>query len=61
MERLRRENFELTEKLEELLSANQQLRDSNLLLQGKCETLMEDLSVKEARWTEREEQLKAEV
>ena len=41
--------------------ANQQLRDSNLLLQGKCETLLEDLSVKEARWTQREEQLKAEV
>lgn len=61
LERLPRENAELTEKLEEVLSANQQLRDSHLLLQGKCETLLEDLSVKEARWTHREEQLKAEV
>ena len=61
MERLKRENFELSEKLEDLLSVNQQLRDSNLLMQGKCETLLEDLSIKEARWTEREEQLKEEV
>ena len=61
MERVRRENSELTEKLERLVSANQQLRDSNLLLQGKCETLLEDLSIKEAQWSQREEELKAEV
>ena len=61
MEQLKRENADLTEKLEQLLSVNQQLRDSNLLLEGKCETLLEDLSVKEARWTQREEELKDEV
>ena len=61
VKRLRRENSELTEKLEELLTANQQLRDSNLVLQGKCETLFDDLSVKEAQWSQREEELKAEV
>ena len=61
MEQLKRENADLTEKLEQLLAVNQQLRDSNLLLEGKCETLLEDLSVKEARWTQREEELKDEV
>ena len=61
LERLKAENTDLTEKLEDILSANQQLRDSNLLMQGKCETLLEDLSIKEARWTQREEQLKEEV
>ena len=61
MERLKADNVDLTGKLEDILSANQQLRDSNLLMQGKCETLLEDLSIKEARWTQREEQLKEEV
>ena len=40
---------------------NEELRDSSLLLQGKCETLLEDLSVKEAQWTQKEEKLYAEV
>ena len=61
LERLKTENSELTEKLEELISANKALCDSNELLQGKCETLLEDLSVKEAKWSEREEMLTAEV
>ena len=58
---MRGENLQLTEKLEEMLRVNQKLRESNSLLQGKCETLLEDLSVKEARWTEKEEALTAEV
>ena len=40
---------------------NESLRDSNLLLQGKCETLLEDLSVKEAQWSQKEDRLTAEV
>ena len=60
-ERMRGENLQLREKLEEVLRVNQKLRDSNSLLQGKCETLLEDLSVKEAKWTEKEEALTAEV
>ena len=47
--------------VQELISMNESLRESNLLLQGKCEALLEDLSIKEARWTEREERLNAEV
>ncbi len=58
---MRGESDELKEKLGQLVSMNQRLRDSNLLLQGKCETLLEDLSIKEAKWTEREEELKNEV
>ena len=61
LEWLRRDNAELAEKLEEMIAANEDLRESNLLMQGKCETLLEDLSVKEARWTEREEKLHIEV
>ena len=60
-ERVRGESEELREKLGQLVSMNQRLRDSNVLLQGKCETLLEDLSIKEAKWTEREEALKNEV
>ncbi|XP_064394411.1 uncharacterized protein LOC135341683 [Halichondria panicea] len=60
-ERVRGESDELREKLGQLVSMNQRLRDSNLLLQGKCETLLEDLSIKEAKWTEREEALKNEI
>ena len=30
-------------------------------MQGRCETLLEDLSVKEAQWSEKEERLKMEV
>lgn len=44
-----------------MIVANEDLRESNLLMQGKCETLLEDLSVKEAHWSEREEKLQIEV
>ena len=30
-------------------------------MQGRCETLLEDLSVKEAQWSEKEERLKMEA
>lgn len=61
LERLRRDNAELAAKLEEMIVANEDLRESNLLMQGKCETLLEDLSVKEAHWSERKEKLQIEV
>ena len=61
LEKLRMENTELVGQLQDLVTANEGLRESNQLLQGKCEMLMEDLSVKEARWSDREEKLKAEV
>lgn len=61
IERLKSENEELASHLTEVVNSNVQLRESNLVLQGKCETLLEDLSVKEARWSEREERLHAEV
>lgn len=61
LERLRRDNAELAAKLEEMIVANEDLRESNLLMQGKCETLLEDLSVKEAHWSKREEKLQIEV
>lgn len=47
--------------MDELVCANVKLKESNLVLQGKCETLLEDLSVKEAQWTEKEDRLHAEV
>ena len=58
---VRKESDQLRETLGQLVTMNQRLRDSNLLLQAKCEGLLEDLSIKEARWTEREEALKNEV
>ena len=61
LERLKKNNLELGRQLEGLMDANDDLREGNVLLQGKCTTLMEDLSVKEAKWSDREERLKAEV
>ena len=61
IEQLRRENTDLSEKLEEIIATNEKLRESNLLMQGRCETLLEDLSVKEAQWSKKEERLKMEA
>ena len=61
IERLKSENEELATQLTELVNTNVELRESNLIIQGKCETLLEDLSVKEAQWSQREERLHAEV
>ena len=60
-QQLRVENSELDLKMEELIAANALLRECNEMMQGKCEGLVEDLSVKEALWSEREETFKAEV
>ena len=40
---------------------NESLRESGLLLEGKCEALLEDLSIKEAQWSQKEDRLTAEV
>ena len=61
LERVREQNAALEKQMQQLISINSQLRESNLLLEGKCETLLEDLSVKEAQWSEREDRLTAEV
>lgn len=61
MEKLRIDNKELAKQLSDIIDVNVQLRESNQLLQEKCEVLLEELSVKEAKWTEREEKLQAEV
>ena len=51
----------LENQLKELVDINTQLRLSNELLESKCEALLEDLSIKEAQWTDKEEKLHAEV
>ena len=58
---LQEENSQLVEKLEDIVRTNKDLREANLLLQERCESLLEDLSIKEAQWSEREERLTAEV
>ena len=61
LERLQSENKDLASNISDLIEVNKELRESNLILQGKCETLLEDLSVKEAQWAEREDRLHGEV
>ena len=61
LELLKKKNGSLEKQLNELVDSNVQLRESNLILQGKCETLLEDLSIKEAKWSEKEDMLQAEV
>lgn len=61
LERLQSENKDLASNISDLIEVNKELRESNLILQGKCETLLEDLSIKEAQWAEREDRLHAEV
>ena len=40
---------------------NEALRKGSLLLQEKSEALLEELSIKEAEWSQREDRLKEEV
>ena len=61
LDKLSQMNKALEKQLSELVDENVKLRESNLMLQGKCETLLEDLSVKEARWSEKEDMLHSEV
>lgn len=58
---LKEENSQLVEKLEDIVKTNKDLREANLLLQERCDSLLEDLSIKEAQWSEKEEQMIAEV
>ena len=41
--------------------ANAQLASCNSLLRSKCDQLLEELSVKEAKWSHREEELQLQV
>ena len=61
IEKLHSENKEIAKQLSDIIDVNVQLRESNQLLQEKCEELVEDLSIKEAKWSEREEKLQSEV
>ena len=58
---LRNENSKLVDKVAELITANDALRACNVVLESNCKSLMDELSVKEAQWTQREESLKIEV
>lgn len=49
------------DKVAELITANDALRACNAALENNCKGLMEELSIKEAQWSEREESLKLEV
>ena len=41
--------------------SNEALRKGSVLLQEKSEALLEELSIKEAEWSQREDRLKEEV
>lgn len=58
---LRDENAKLLDKITELISANDALRACNFALEGNCKSLLEDLSIKEAQWSQKEESLKHEI
>jgi len=51
----------LAEHLQGVLATNEALRKSSLLLQERSAALLEELSVKEAEWSLREEKLQAAV
>lgn len=44
-----------------MLASNEALRKGSALLQEKSEALLEELSIKEAEWSQKEDRLKAEV
>lgn len=58
---LRAENAELSHHLEEVLTSNEALRKGSTLLQEKSEALLEELSIKEAEWSQKEDRLKEEI
>lgn len=61
VEWLREENSDLSQRMEEVLASNDALRRGSLLLQEKSEALLEELSIKEAEWSQREDRLKEEA
>jgi hypothetical protein len=61
LSKLRAENADLSHRLDEVLALNEALRSGSILLQEKSEALLEELSIKEAEWSQREDRLKAEV
>ena len=52
---------ELQDQFDGVMVANAQLASCNSLLRSKCDKLLEELSVKEANWSHREEELQLQV
>ena len=60
-ERLHHDKDELQSQLDGVVVANAQLASCNSLLRSKCDQMLEQLSVKEAKWSHYEEQLQLQV
>ena len=60
-ERLHHDKDELQSQLDGVVVANAQLASCNSLLRNKCDQMLEQLSVKEAKWSHYEEQLQLQV
>lgn len=60
-ERLHHDKDELQGQLDGVVVANAQLTSCNSLLRSKCDQMLEELSVKEAKWSHYEEQLQLQV
>lgn len=60
-ERLHHDKDELQGQLDGVVVANAQLASCNSLLRSKCDQMLEQLSVKEAKWSHYEEQLQLQV
>ncbi len=61
VEFLRAENSDLSCRFEEVLASNEALRKGSAELQAKSQALLEELSIKEAEWSQKEDRLKDEV
>ena len=61
LEKLQSDYCALTEQMEPVLVTNEALRRSSLMLQERSAALLEELSVKEAEWSHREDKLQAAV
>ena len=60
-EQLHKDKDDLQSQLDGVIVANAQLASCNSLLRSKCDQLLEQLSVKEAHWSHREEELQLQV
>jgi len=60
-EQSRKDKNDLQGQLDGVMVANAQLTSCNSLLRSKCDDMLEQLSVKEAQWSHREEELQLQV
>lgn len=60
-EQLHKDKNDLQSHLDGVVVANAQLASCNSLLRNRCDQMLEELSVKEANWTHREEELQLQV